>query len=341
MHSRGIPLSGKSATIFGLASSRLSREEQAFFRDADPWGFVFYRRNVEDPEQLCWLTAELRETVGWDVPIFLNQGSGQGGRLGQPHWRDWLPPLEQVKQNPRQAVRSMYLRYRLIAEELHAAGIDGNCAPVLDLAHADTYPSVKDCSYGDDVVRVVDIAGAVAEALVDGGVMPVAKHIPGLGRAESDPKEVLPRTCKKEKALRVSDFLAFQAVSGLPMALTAHVVFEDIDPENPATFSPDVIDRIRGLIGFKGLLVADDISMPALPGGMAERVEMAMDAGCDVILHGSGDLNEMRAIAEAAGGLAQQAKFRAEDALNWRRDPQPVDIAALEDEFQSLMTGQV
>ncbi len=334
-------MSGAGAFIFGIEGPRLSRAEQAFFREADPWGFILFRRNVEDPDQLRWLTTELREAVGWDAPIFIDQEGGRVERLGPPHWRDWLPPLEQVQMNPRRAVRSMYLRYRIIAEELRAVGIDGNCAPVVDLTQSDTHPILKNRCYGDDVVRVVDIAGAVAEALVDGGVLPVAKHIPGHGRAQVDSHLDLPHVTAREKALRVSDFLAFQAVSGLPIAMTAHVVYDEIDPDHPATQSPAMIGRIRDQIGFKGLLMTDDISMQALSGPIAARSEAAIRAGCDVILHCNGDMAEMRAVAEAAGKMSHQAKVRAEDALSWRRAPEPVDIAALEDEFRSLITGQV
>ncbi|MEJ2001742.1 MAG: glycoside hydrolase family 3 N-terminal domain-containing protein [Maritimibacter sp.] len=334
-------MSDHGAFLTGIAGPRLTRDEQSFLRDAAPWGFMLYQRNVEDPEQLAWLTAELRDAVGWEAPIFIDPENGQGERLGPPHWRDWLPPLEQVQLNPRQAVRSMYLRYRLIADELQAMGIDGNCAPVVDLAHADTHPDQKNRCYGDDVVRVVDIAGAVAEALVDGGVIPLAKHMPGQGRAMVDPHEELPRISTREKALRVSDFLAFQAVSGLPIAMATHALFEDIDPENPTPFSPDVIARIREEIGFAGMLMTDDISLPALSGPLETRVQTALASGCDMILHGSGDLGEMQAVATAAGSMSVPAKMRAEDVLSWRRPPEPVDIQALEAEFQSLMTGQV
>ena len=333
-------MTGTGAYIFGIEGARLTRAERDFFRAADPFGFILFARNIEDPEQLVWLTTELRAAVGWEAPIFVDQEGGRVARLGLPHWRVWLPPLEQVAQNRRHAARAMYLRYRLIANELRAVGIDGNCAPVVDIAQPDTHEILRNRCFGDDVVQVADIAASAAEGLLMGGVLPVIKHIPGQGRATADSHLDLPRVTAKEKVLRVSDFLAFEAVSGLPLAMTAHVVYEAIDPERPATLSPAVIEVIRNRIRFGGLLMTDDISMQALAGPVNARARAALAAGCDVILHSNGDLAEMRAVVEAAGAMSGEAARRAEAALGWRRPPDGIDIAALEDEFHSLMTGQ-
>ncbi|MCB1356982.1 MAG: glycoside hydrolase family 3 protein [Maritimibacter sp.] len=333
-------MSGAGAAIFGCEGLRLSREEARFFQGADPFGFILFARNVESPDQLRWLTTELREAVGWEAPIFIDQEGGRVARMRAPHWRDWLPPLEQVAQNKRGAARAMQIRYRIIADELRAVGIDGNCAPIADLAYPETHPILKNRCYGDDVVRVADIAAAVAVGLVEGGVLPVVKHIPGHGRAQVDSHEGLPRVKAKAKQLRVTDFLAFQTVAGLPMAMTAHVVYEALDPDNPATTSAKVIGQIRDTIGFKGLLMTDDISMGALSGPIETRARAALEAGCDIVLHCNAKRDEMQAVAGAAGLMSPAARARAEDALGWRRDPEPVDIAALEAEFRALMTGE-
>lgn len=333
-------MSGQGAFIFGCQGPRLSRDERDFFRDADPFGFILFARNVEDPDQLRWLTTELREAVGWQAPVFIDQEGGRVARLRPPYWRDWLPPLEQVRQNRKGAARAMQIRYRIIADELTAVGIDGNCAPVVDLAYPETHPVLKNRCYGDDVVRVADIAAAAAIGLVEGGVLPVVKHIPGHGRAKVDSHEGLPHAKARAKTLRVSDFLAFQAVSGLPIAMTAHVVFDAIDKENPATLSPAAIAVIRDTIKFAGLLVTDDISMGALSGPLEIRARAALDAGCDLVLHCNGDLAEMRRVASAAGQMTAAGQARAGAALAWRRPPEPVDIAALEAEFRALMTGE-
>lgn len=334
-------MSGRGAYVFGLAGPRLSSSERAFFAEADPFGFILFGRNVEDPEQLSWLTTELREAVGWNAPIFIDQEGGRVARLGAPYWRTWISPLDQVAQNRRHAARAMYLRYRIIADELRAVGIDGNCAPVVDIAQADTHEILRNRCYGDDVVHVADIAASAAEGLVAGGVLPIMKHIPGQGRATTDSHLELPRVKAKEKVLRISDFLAFEAVSGLPIAMTAHVVYEAIDQDRPATLSPDVIAMIRSRIGFDGLLMSDDISMQALSGPVGDRAAVAIAAGCDMVLHCNGDSTEMEAVAAAAGAMSADAARRAEAALGWRRAPDAIDIAALEDEFRSLMTGQV
>ncbi len=331
---------GSGAAIFGCEGHRLTRAERDFFREADPFGFILFSRNIDDPEQLRWLTTELREAVGWQAPIFIDQEGGRVARLRPPHWRDWLPPLEQVAQNRRGAARAMQIRYRIIADELLAVGIDGNCAPVADLAFADTHPVLKNRCYGDDVVRVADIAAAAAIGLIEGGVLPVVKHIPGHGRAKVDSHEDLPRVTTKAKQLRVSDFLAFETVAGLPIAMTAHVVYEALDPDNPATQSATVIRAIRETIGFEGLLVTDDISMGALRGPIGARATAALDAGCDIVLHCNGKLDEMQSLAAAVGRMNAETRIRAEDALGWRRPPEPVDIAALEAEFRALMTGE-
>lgn len=328
----------QGATIFGLSGPRLTREERGFFAEADPWGFILFARNVEDPEQLQWLTAELREAVGRDAPIFIDQEGGRVARLTAPHWREWLPALDQVRLNPRQAAKTMYLRYRIIAHELRASGIDGNCAPVVDLWRPETHDILANRCYGEDVVAVSEIAGAVATGLVDGGVLPVIKHIPGHGRATADSHLELPRVSAKSKALRVSDFLTFQSVAGLPLAMTAHVVYEDIDPELPATTSPKMMEVIRDTIGFSGLLMSDDISMQALDGPLWDRCEAALAAGCDLILHCNGKMEDMVSVAGAAGRLDAVAEARAETALTWRKEPDAIDIAALDAEFEALMT---
>ena len=333
-------MSGRGAYIFGCDGPRLGRAERDFFREADPFGFILFGRNVEDPEQLRWLTTELREAVGWEAPVFIDQEGGRVARLGPPHWRDWLPALEQVKQNRRHAARAMYLRYRIIADELKRSGIDGNMAPVVDIARPETHEVLRNRCYGDDVLAVAEIAGAAAEGLIDGGVLPVVKHIPGHGRAAADSHLELPRVTAKAKALRVSDFLAFEAVAGLPLAMTAHVVYEAIDPDQPATTSAEVIHLIRETIGFGGLLMTDDIGMQALSGTLAARAEAALAAGCDLVLHCNGTLDEREAVASAAGWLGPEAALRAEKALAWRTQPRALDIAAAEAEFRSLMSGQ-
>ncbi|WP_421703857.1 glycoside hydrolase family 3 N-terminal domain-containing protein [Aliiroseovarius sp.] len=327
------------AYILGCAGLELSREERDFFERVQPWGFILFARNVADPDQLKALTAELRGAVGRNVPIFIDQEGGRVARMGAPYWREWLPALDQVAQNKRHAVRSMYLRYRLIAEELRAVGIDGNCAPLADIANPDTHPVLRNRCYGEDVIKVAEIAGSVAQGLVDGGVLPVLKHIPGHGRAVTDSHLDLPRVKTPARELKWSDFMAFEPLNWLPLGMTAHVVFDAIDRDQCATVSPAVHEVIRTQIGFTGCLMTDDISMQALDGPLSLRARSALRAGCDLVLHCNGELEQMAEVTDVSGWLEGAALERADKALTWRREPDPIDIAALEAEFQSLMTG--
>ena len=334
-------MSGQGAYIFGCEGRVLSAEEAGFFREANPWGFILFARNIDTPQQLSTLTAALREAVQRDAPIFIDQEGGRVERLRPPHWRDWLPPLEQVAQNKKGAARSMYLRYRLIADELRAVGIDGNCSPVADIACAETHAILKNRCYGEDVVRVAELAGIVAQAHLDGGVLPVIKHMPGLGRANLDSHEDLPRIKTKYKTLRHTDFMAFEPLAALPIAMTAHIIYEDIDPHHPATQSPEVISLIRGELDFGGLLMSDDINMSALTGDLAQRSRAALDAGCDMILQCNGQRADMQAVVGAAGTLSEVAQSRADAAIACRCAPTPIDIPAVEAEFRALMTGEI
>ncbi|UWQ15489.1 beta-hexosaminidase [Aliiroseovarius sp. M344] len=330
----------QGAYIFGCEGLRLTPAERAFYERAQPWGFILFARNVESPDQIRALTAELRGAVGRDVPVFIDQEGGRVARMTGPHWREWLPALDQVMLNKREAQRTLYLRYRLIADELLAVGIDGNCAPVADIANADTHPILRNRCYGEDVVRVAERAGMVAQALLEGGVLPVVKHIPGQGRANLDSHEELPRVKTKTKELGRTDFMAFEPLAGLPIGMTAHIVYEDIDAEHPATQSPKVIQLIRDRIGFGGLLMTDDLSMQALSGPLSLRARRSLQAGCDIVLHCNGVLEQMEEVADATGPLDGLALERADAALEWRSPPDPIDISALDAEFQSLMTGQ-
>ncbi|PQO21799.1 beta-hexosaminidase, partial [Rhodobacteraceae bacterium WD3A24] len=240
----------------------------------------------------------------------------------------------------RAAGRALWLRYRLIAAELAVLGIDGNCAPVADIAGPRTHPFLRNRCYATTAAAVAARARAVADGLLAGGVLPVVKHIPGHGRARTDSHVNLPRVAAGAAALRATDFAPFAALADLPMAMTAHVVYRALDPARPATTSPRVIGLIRREIGFDGLLMTDDLSMNALQGPVGGRTRAALAAGCDIALHCNGDLAEMRAVAEAAGGLDGLALRRADAALAMRRAADPVDTAALEAELDGLTGGQ-
>ena len=312
---------GFGAAIFGCAGPVLLASERAFFRDADPFGFILFARNVEAPDQLRRLTADLRDAVGRDAPILIDQEGGRVQRLRGPHWRDWEPPLDTVERagSVASAARIMRLRAQVIAAELAAVGIDANCAPLADVACDQTHPFLRNRCYGTDPATVTTIARAVADGLLAGGVLPVVKHLPGHGRSHLDTHLALPTVSVGLDDLRAVDFAPFRALNDLPMAMTAHLVFAAIDPDLPATQSPRMIDLIRNEIGFQGLLMTDDLNMEALSGTLAERTTRSMAAGVDIALHCKGDLAEMKAVAAAAGQMTPAAMARGRAALALRR----------------------
>ncbi len=330
-----------SATILGCEGPALSTDEAAFFRDAGPWGFILFARNVETPDQLARLTAGLRDSVGRDAPVLVDQEGGRVQRLRAPHWREWLPPLDQVAAcEPGRMERALWLRYRLIAEELRAVGIDADCAPSADIAGAETHPFLRNRCFGEDAATVTRAARAAALGLLAGGVLPVVKHMPGHGRAVVDSHLHLPRVTAPLDELMATDFVPFAALADLPMAMSAHIVFDALDPERPATASPVVIAAIRERIGFGGLLLSDDLSMQALAGSIGDRAAAAIGAGCDIALHCNGKRAEMEAVVAAAGGLGPASRARAEAALGCRRAPDAIDTGPLEAEFEALLKGR-
>lgn len=333
-------MTGQGAFIFGCAGECLTAREAAFFRDADPWGFILFARNIGPPEQLRRLTGDLRDAVGRDAVVTIDQEGGRVERMTQPYWRHWLPAMDQVSANPDQAERGMYIRYRIIAEELRAVGIDSNCAPVADVATPHTHAVLRNRCYSEDATSVARIGRAVASGLLDGGVLPVLKHIPGHGRATLDSHKELPRVTASRAELEAVDFAAMRGLADLPLGMSAHIVFEDIDPAEPATTSPVMVDLIRNDIGFCGLLMSDDLSMEALEGDVFTRAQNARGAGMDMILHCNGKMPEMQMVAGAVGKLAPDAQKRADLAANARKSPDNVDIPALEGELAGLLYGR-
>ncbi|WP_371060337.1 glycoside hydrolase family 3 N-terminal domain-containing protein [Rhodosalinus sp. 5P4] len=333
------PPVGRGAAIFGCAGPHLAPAEARFFREADPFGFILFARNCESPEQIRGLTAALRDAVGRAAPILIDEEGGRVSRLPRGVGRRLPPPLDAVRAAGGRAADMMRLRYRVIAAELQSLGIDVNCAPLADIATPRTHPFLRDRCHGTTAQEVAANARAVAEGLFAGGVLPVLKHIPGHGRAEADSHLALPRVQEPACTLRETDFAPFAALADLPLGMTAHVVFADLD-ERPATTSPAVIRLIREEIGFGGLLMTDDISMQALEGSVARRAADAIAAGCDVVLHCNGALREMEAVAEAAGTMGEAARARGARALALRRAADaPVDIRALEAKLGAVPGG--
>jgi len=327
------------ALVTGVAGLRLTPGEKAFFSEYRPFGFILFARNVDTPDQLRGLCDELRAAAGHDAVITIDQEGGRVQRLRAPLWHDWPAPQDHIIAAEPRASEAMYLRYRIIAAELAGLGIDSNCAPLVDVAGRDTHAFLRDRCYGDTAGQVALLGRAVADGLLEGGVLPVVKHIPGHGRAGVDSHLELPRVTAPAEHLAEIDFAPFEALADLPMAMTAHVVYRELDAR-PATLSPVVIEMIRRSIGFDGLLMTDDIGMDALSGSLVERARAALGAGCDVVLHCNGSLAERQAVAAAAGEMRAASQHRAERALTARRAPGPVDIPGLAAELDALTGGQ-
>lgn len=325
-----------NATILGPEGLAVTDWEKAFFRESDPFGFIVFARNIDNPDQLRRLTGDLRNVVGRDAPVLIDQEGGRVQRMRSPHWREYLPALDQMAR-ARDPMRAQWVRNRLIAQELYDVGIDVNCAPLADLVETKTHPVLRNRLYGADVDTVVAAARICADAFLAGGVLPVLKHIPGYGRACVDSHKDLPTVTAPRSALETHDFAPFKALNDIAMGMTAHIVFADIDSQNPATTSSAMMQVIRNDIGFDGLIMSDDISMEALSGTIGERAAASIAAGCDIALHCNGKSHEMEAVVMAAGKMTSQAVIRAERALAQRKTPQTIDINALIAELDALI----
>ncbi len=295
--------------IFGLKGLSLSDDEAAFFHDARPWGIILFARNIESAAQLRALTDDLREKSGnQNLPILIDQEGGRVARV-KPPLAPLYPPMglygEMYKTDKARAVEAARLGAALLAEDLSSLGINVDCAPCLDLRLAGTSDVIGDRAFGEDVESCVALGHAVMDGLEMGGVLPVIKHLPGHGRARVDSHHELPRISEDAETLATSDFAIFKQLNDALIGMTGHLLYEAIDAQTVSTCSKNIVDGvIRRQIGFDGLLMSDDISMSALAGDMGERVVASLKAGCDMILHCNGDMNEMQAVAAAAPNQA-------------------------------------
>lgn len=331
------------AFITGLAGLELAASERAFVREARPWGLILFKRNINTPEQVSGLVRSFRDAVGLEAPVLIDQEGGRVQRLGPPHWPVYPPGArygEIYSQNAPSGLAVAKLAGRLISSDLHSLGIDVDCLPIADVPVAGGDPVIGDRAYGTTPGQVAAIAGAVAEGLLAGGVLPVLKHLPGHGRATADSHHKLPVVDTDRATLELTDFAAFKPLAHLPLGMTAHVVFSAIDGRAPATTSVTMVQQvIRGLIGFQGLLMSDDVSMNALSGTIAERSAASLAAGCDVVLHCNGKLDEMMAVAGSCPELKGDAARRADAALAQRSAPEEFDVEGARNIFDRMIAG--
>jgi beta-N-acetylhexosaminidase len=329
--------------IFGLSGTALTARERDFFRRVRPFGFILFARNIDTPAQVRTLTDTLRPLAGASpCPILIDQEGGRVARLRPPHWQAY-PAGEAFGRlyasDAQAGRRAIYLNYRLIAADLDDLGINVDCLPVLDVPARRGHDIIGDRAYGRDPETVLDLGKEASAGLLDGGVLPVIKHIPGHGRAEVDSHLALPRVKTRASTLRRTDFPPFRGMRDAPFAMTAHVVYEDLDPDRPATTSPTVIENyIRRGIGFSGALMTDDLNMQALSGGLTDRARDAQQAGCDLALHCNGDFDDMEAVAAGLEPPSEETLQRLSAALKWLAPPKALDREAALAERDQLLS---
>lgn len=313
-----------SAVIYGVEGIELSPREKSFFGDNNPLGFILFSRNIQNPEQVATLVRDLRDSVGRnDAPVLLDQEGGRVARLKEPHWPK-MPSFQQLgdiasEGNYRLAIQAVQLHAELMADMFHSVGATVNCSPVLDVLRDETHGVIGDRAFGNDPFLVARLGHVYAETLMENGVTPIMKHIPGHGRARADSHFELPVVDTDLATLYNKDFYPFRCLSetmGRDLwAMTAHVLYSDLDTQNPATTSKSIVSQtIRKDIGFDGFIVADDISMNALKGTLPERCVCAIEAGCDAVLHCNGRYDEMVEIAKVMPSLSADAHRRFTEA---------------------------
>ena len=319
-----------SALIVGLAGTELTTDERAFLKKAAPAGIILFARNCATAHQIRTLVSDAAAATGaGDFLVLIDQEGGRVQRLGPPAY-DALPPAARYRDrwpdDLAAASRHAHAVARLTAANLRALGINTNCAPVLDLRVPGAHDIIADRAYAATVDEIVEIAGAAAAGYLEGGIVPVMKHIPGHGRAMADSHHTRPVVETAREALENTDFAPFKRLHHLPAAMTAHVVYTAIDHQHPASTSPAVIQSIiRKHMAFDGLLMSDDLSMQALAGPIEKRAAAVCAAGCDLALHCNGNLCEMEAAAAGAPRLAGPSLRRFRHCTAFTRHIQPFD----------------
>jgi beta-N-acetylhexosaminidase len=332
----------KRAFMIGIGGFTLTPDEKDFIRKFKPAGLILFARNVSSHEQIRELIRSFREALAEkDALVLIDQEGGRVQRLRPPLAPNY-PSAEVIggiyRQDAAKGARAAWLAGRLIADDLYNLGIDVDCDPVLDLRMPGAHDVIGNRSYGDKVETVVALASAKMEGLMAGGVLPVIKHMPGHGRAGADSHHELPKVGASHAELSKTDFATFKALNKAPFAMSAHVVYEDIDSAAPATTSKKLVQSvIRAEIGFDGALMTDDLGMKALAGSFADRAKRSLDAGCDIVLHCSGVMDEMRDVASAAPELSNRALARFDRALGMRREPESLNRFDAEQELKNLL----
>ena len=332
-----------AAAVVGVAGPELGAAERRLIAARRPFGFILFARNCVSRSQVRRLVDDLRRAAGRaDAPVLVDQEGGRVMRLCPPHWPARCAPGalgRLAERDPEAGCAAAWLHARLIAAELEPLGITVDCAPVLDLALPERCTAIGDRALSADPALVGRLGLALIAGFLAGGVLPVIKHLPGHGRARTDSHLALPVVEADVELLRATDWQPFRICRAAPFAMTAHVRFEALDPDRPATLSARVIGEvIRGELGIAGALLSDDLSMGALTGTLGERAAAARAAGCDLALHCNGRYDEMVEVLAAAGPLAGDAAARCRRALDQLRPPAPLDLGEAEARLARLLS---
>lgn len=292
----------KKPVIFGLKSLELTNEEIIFFKKIMPVGFILFARNIDNKIQLKKLTDSLKDLCGQDISILIDQEGGRVQRMTEPNWPKY-PSGEYFSnlylEDPNLARKKCYDNFINLTNDLKEVGINTNCMPILDINFPDAHEIIKCRAFGQNANQVSDLGRIIANAHINNALFPIIKHIPGHGRALADSHLELPIVNVGLEELQKTDFLPFKELSDLKFAMTAHILYSAIDDQNPATMSKKMLDIIRNDIGFKNIIMTDDLSMQALKGSFSEKTQKSLEAGCDLILHCNGDMKEMLEINDS------------------------------------------
>lgn len=303
------------AVIFGLSETELNKEEKVFFKKHNPFGFILFARNVKSKEQVKKLTDSLHELMGREIPILIDQEGGRVNRL--IHAEDWknkqYPSMRSFGElaitDLEKAKQELYNNYQNIADDLLEIGINTDCAPVLDLLFPETHAIIGRRAFDNNPEIVSKLGRVVCDSLIDKGIFPVIKHMPGHGRATNDSHLELPAVNQDIEILKQTDFLPFKNLNDMPFAMTAHIKYSQIDDKNPATMSPEVVKNvIRGYMDYQGIVMSDDLSMKALQGSFSEKAQKLLEAGCDIVLHCNGNMTEMKEVANSTSQINNRIK---------------------------------
>ena len=309
--------------VFGIVGEKLSADERAFFKEADPAGYILFARNCIDPQQLRALTDELRAIHGRDrLLVSIDQEGGRVARLRPPHWASYpsgeaFDALYQIA--PASAIEAARAGAHAMALELSAMGVTVDFHPPLDVRQPGAHDVIGDRALGSNPMQVAALGRAILEGLSAGGVAGCIKHMPGHGRTTTDTHHELPTVTAGADELEF-DLAPFRALNYAPIGMTGHLLFTAWDEVNPATLSPFIISEIvRKQIGFDGLLLTDDIDMEALDGSVPERAAKAHAAGCDLVLNCWAKMPDMIAIADILPAMDEATRARLDKALDGTR----------------------